>query len=142
MIGINNQNDLDNATGKNHTGKKANDPVRILTARSIMGDKVLNHSGEDLGKIEDIMINIDEGNIEYVIIAFGGFIGISEKFFAVPFTALTVDTDNHAFIIDRSRAEFESSPGFDRNHWPDANFHSQFSGNYGGFMGANTGADH
>ena len=142
MEQINNQNALDNTTGKNHTGKQANRPVRVLTAKSIIGDKISNYADEDLGSIEDIMLNIDDGKIEYVIIAFGGFIGMNQKYFAVPFDALTIDTKNHAFVYDQRRSVFENDPGFDKNHWPDANFHSLRSGNYGGFMGANTGADH
>ncbi|RAW02016.1 PRC-barrel domain-containing protein [Pseudochryseolinea flava] len=142
MEQINNQNALDNTTGKNHTGKEANKPVRILTAKSIIGDKISNCADEDLGSIEDIMLNIDEGRIEYVIIAFGGFIGMNKKYFAVPFAALTIDTKNHAFVFDQSRSVFENDPGFDKKHWPDANFHTTRSRNYGGFMGANTGSDH
>ena len=142
MSEFTNQNELDNTTGENHTGKHANQPVRVLTARSIMGDKVRNPSGEDLGRIEDIMLNIDDGRIEYIIIAFGGFLGYRQKYFAVPVEALTVDTKNHAFIFDQTRSAFENNPGFDKDHWPDANFHAQSTRNYRGFMGVNTGSDH
>jgi sporulation protein YlmC with PRC-barrel domain len=137
-----NENDLDNTTGKNHTGHRANEPLRILTASSITGDKVFNPSGERLGKIFDIMLNLESGKIEYIIIAFGGFLGIGQKYFAIPFVALTIDPDKHAFIFNQSRKAFENHPGFNKHHWPEANFHSQFSGSYGGFMGPNTGADH
>src|SRR5690348_4925744 len=101
-----NQNELDNTTGKNHGGRHANDPVRVLTARSIIGDKVFNDVGEDLGKVVDIMLNIDNGKIEYMVIAFGGFVGVNQKYFAVPFDALTLDTENHAFIFEQSRSAF------------------------------------
>lgn len=136
------ENELDNETGMNHTGKRANQPVRILTASSIVGDKVLNNKGEDLGKIIDIMLNLDNGNIEYVIIAFGGFMGLRQKYFAVPFVGLTVDPERRVFIVDQSRESFENHPGFDKDHWPEANFHSQLSRSYSGFMGPNTGTDH
>jgi sporulation protein YlmC with PRC-barrel domain len=142
MEQLENQNALDNSTGKNHTGKGANNPVRILTAKSIIGDKVTNPTGEDLGAIEDIMLNIDEGKIEYVIIVYGGFMSLNQKYFAVPFAALTVDTEQHAFLLDQGRSVFEENPGFDKDHWPDANFHSPMSNGYGSFMGANTGSDH
>ena len=142
MTEFTNQNELDNTTGENHTGKHANKPVRVLTARSIIGDKVINPGGEDLGRIEDIMLNIDDGTIAYVIIAFGGFLGYSQKYFAVPVSALTVDTKHHAFVLDQNRSDFENNPGFDKDHWPDANFHAESTRNYSGFMGVNTGSDH
>jgi len=50
----------DNATGENHEGKRANTPLRLLTATSIMGDKVFNRRNEKLGDIKDIMIDITE----------------------------------------------------------------------------------
>ncbi|HEY3405376.1 MAG TPA: PRC-barrel domain-containing protein [Ohtaekwangia sp.] len=93
-----NQHDPENITGENHTGMRANKPVRVLNAKSIIGDKLLNNSGEDLGTIQDLMINIDDGRIEYVIIAFGGFMSLNQKYFSIPFNALTVDTEQHAFI--------------------------------------------
>jgi sporulation protein YlmC with PRC-barrel domain len=136
------KNELDNSTGKNHTGNHANQPVRILTASSIIGDKVYNKTGDDLGKIMDIMLNVDEGNIEYVIIAFGGFMGMGQKYFAVPFEALVLDANLQAFIFDQNVASFENHPGFDKGHWPEANFHTQDTKYYGGFMGPNTGSDH
>jgi len=136
------KNEIDNITGQNHEGNRANKPVRILTASSITGDKVLNNAGEDLGRITDIMLNLNEGNIEYVVIAFGGFLGINRKYFAVPFAALTIDTERHAFIFDQSKDSFERYPGFDKDHWPQANFHTRNTVRYGSFMGSNSGSDH
>ena len=136
------KNELDNSTGKNHTGNHANHPVRIRTASSIIGDKVYNKTGDDLGKIMDIMLNVDDGNIEYVIIAFGGLMGMGRKYFAVPFEVLILDVDHQAFILDQNKESFENHPGFDKGHWPEANFHSQATRYYGGFMGPNTGSDH
>jgi sporulation protein YlmC with PRC-barrel domain len=136
------KNELDNSTGKNHAGSHANRPVRILTASSIIGDKVYNTTGDDLGKIMDIMLNVDKGNIEYVIIAFGGFMGMGRKYFAVPFEALDLDVDQQAFIFDQNKDSFENEPGFDKGHWPEANFHSPLTRSYSGFMGPNTGSDH
>ena len=133
----------DNLTGKNHTGNKPNTPVRFLTASTIIGDKVYNRLDEKLGDVKDIMLNINDGSIEYFIIEFGGFLGIGEKFFAVPFQALTIDTERHAFILDQSREVLEKAPGFDKDHWPETNSHifKDTSIYWGDFMGSNVGAE-
>lgn len=136
------KNELGNSLRINHASNDGNSPVRILTATSIIGDKVHNKAGDDLGKIMDIMLNVDAGNIEYVIIVFGGFMGMRQKYFAVPFEALTLDVDHQTFIFDQSRESFEKHPGFNKGHWPEANFHGQYTRYYGGFMGPNTGSDH
>ena len=134
----------DNLTGENHAGIKANTPVKYLTSSSIVGDKVYNHLGEDLGKIKEIMLDIREGKIEYVVIEFGGFLGIAEKFFAVPFKALSIDTERHAFILNQKREVLENAPGFDKDHWPETNSHgmSETSSYWGSFMGSNTGSEY
>jgi sporulation protein YlmC with PRC-barrel domain len=133
----------DNLTGENHEGHYANTPVKYLTSSSIIGDKVYNTTDENLGEIREIMLNINDGKIEYVVIEFGGFLGIGEKYFAVPFKALTLDTERHAFILKQSKEVLENAPGFDKAHWPETNSHvMEKTYNYwGSFMGPNTGAE-
>ncbi len=115
----------ENLTGVNPKGTHPNVPLKFLAATSIIGDKVHNEKGEDLGKIEDIMVDVTTGKIEYVVIAFGGFLTIGEKYFAIPFRLLKVDQENKAFIFNQSREVLEKAPGFDMNHWPETNFHPE-----------------
>jgi sporulation protein YlmC with PRC-barrel domain len=134
----------DNVTGVNDSGSKANTPVKYLTATTIIGDKVLNGSSETLGQVKDVMLNIHDGKIEYVVIEYGGFLGIGEKFFAVPFKALTLDTSKHAFILHQKKEVLENAPGFDKNHWPETNSHDMESSSqyWGSFMRPNTGSEY
>jgi sporulation protein YlmC with PRC-barrel domain len=115
----------ENLTGVNREGAHPNVPLKFLTASSIIGDKVHNAEGEDMGKIEDIMIDITTGKIEYVVIEFGGFLTIGEKYFAIPFRLLQVDAANKAFIFDQPKEMLEKAPGFDMNHWPETNLHGE-----------------
>lgn len=78
-----------------------------------------------MGAIEDIMIDITTGKIEYVVIKFGGFLTINEKYFAIPFNRLKVDPVKKAFILNESREMLEKAPGFDMSHWPETNFHKE-----------------
>ena len=135
-------NEQDNVTGTNHAGNKANQPLKLLTASSIQGNKIFNNEGEDLGKIMDLMLNLHDGTIQYVIIEFGGFMGFARKYFAVPFDTLTIDEERHAFILDQSLESFKNNPGFDKEHWPESNSHWERSRFTGSFMGPNTGSDH
>lgn len=133
--------DTDNQTGINHEGVHPNMPLRFLTASSIVGDKVRNLADENLGKIADIMIDLENGRIEYVVIEMGGFLGIGEKYFAIPFSLMQVDPANEGFILDQDKERLKNAPGFDKNHWPQTNEHYYDStGYWGDFMGPNTGA--
>lgn len=91
-----------------------------LSATSITGNKVHNPAGEELGKVEDLMIDLTSGEVTYAVVSFGGVLGIGNKLFAVPLQALKTDTENHEFVLDESKDRLENAPGFDKDNWPDA----------------------
>lgn len=93
---------------------------QMLSATTIKGTKVKNRSNEDIGKIQDLMINLEEGNIEYAVLSFGGFLGMGDKYFAVPMQALhfTRKDDNHHIKMDVTKEKLENAPGFDKDNWP------------------------
>ena len=115
----------ENLTGVNTEGKHPNVPLKYLAATSIIGDKVHNDKDEHLGAIEDIMLDVNTGKIEYYVIKFGGFLTIGEKYFAVPFNALKIDPVKKMFIFNESKEVLEKAPGFDMSHWPETNFHAE-----------------
>ena len=116
----------DNRTGVNHEGPAANDPVHRLTATSIIGDSIESSEGEDIGKIDNLMVNLRNGEIEYAVVEFGSFLGIGGKLFAVPFTELRPDPARKIFILNRDKEYLKQAPGFDKTHWPDTNDHTYF----------------
>jgi sporulation protein YlmC with PRC-barrel domain len=115
--------EIDNRTGVNHEGGSANTPVERLTASSIIGDSVENPQGEKLGTIDNIMINLDAGHVEYLVMEFGAFLGVGGKLFAVPFSEVKIDAEKRLFVLDRDKEFLEKLPGFDKLHWPDTNNH-------------------
>lgn len=91
----------------------------LLSASSITGDDVKNSAGEDLGKIEDLMIDLTSGKVSYVVLSFGGFLKMGDKLFAVPLEALKVNTADHCFVLNETKERLEKAPGFDKDEWPD-----------------------
>jgi sporulation protein YlmC with PRC-barrel domain len=132
----------DNQSGKNHEGSQPNRPVKFLTATSIIGDHVHNTASEHLGSIKDIMVNVIDGKIEYVVLEQGGILGIGEKLYAIPFALLKLNTRDELFILDVSKEELTKSPGFDKLHWPETNAHAfeDYNAYWGNFMGSNVGS--
>jgi sporulation protein YlmC with PRC-barrel domain len=92
---------------------------RILAASTLEGDKVRNSAGEELGKIDEIMIDIPSGKVAYAVLSFGGVLRMGNKLFAVPWSKLRVDQDEKCFILDVDKHTLESAPGFDKDNWPD-----------------------
>jgi sporulation protein YlmC with PRC-barrel domain len=125
----------DNLSGVNEGSLYPNKPLKYLTATSIIGDKVRNNLGEHLGEIKDLMICLDTGEIDYMIIEFGGFLGIGIKYFAIPLRLMRIDPEKKQFIFDQKKELLEKAPGFDLEHWPDTNIHLEDVHSYWSFMG-------
>lgn len=94
--------------------------IRALSASTLIGDDVRNPAGKDLGHVEEIMLDVNSGRIAYAVLAFGGFLGLGNKLFAVPWDALTLDGEEHAFILNVDEETLENAPGFDEDNWPQA----------------------
>ncbi|MGH7571844.1 MAG: PRC-barrel domain-containing protein [Gemmatimonadota bacterium] len=90
----------------------------VLSASTLKGDKVVNSQGEDLGKVEDFMLDLENGRIRHAILSFGGFLGMGDKLFAIPPETMRVDTKNKCLVLDLDRGRLENAPGFDKNNWP------------------------
>lgn len=88
---------------------------------TITGMEVKNTQGEDLGQIEDLVMELNSGDIRYAALSFGGFAGLGDKLFAVPWNKLTFKfgEDESYFILDIPEEKLKRAPGFDQNKWPD-----------------------
>jgi sporulation protein YlmC with PRC-barrel domain len=82
----------------------------LMGADTLIGDSVVNAADQDLGDIKEIMLDMQTGQVAYAVLSFGGFLGLGDKLFAVPWQALHLD-------IDKDR--MQNAPGFDKNAWPD-----------------------
>ncbi|WP_245313675.1 PRC-barrel domain-containing protein [Allofrancisella frigidaquae] len=89
-----------------------------LPASTLIGEKVVNYKGENLGKVKEIMVNPSSGKVAYVVVSFGGLLGMGDKLFAIPMTTFEVDTANSQFKLNKTKEELEQAPGFDKDNWP------------------------
>lgn len=120
--------------GKIKQTDRENNYRRVMAASTLNGDSVRNAAGEDLGNVDEIMIDIPSGRIAYAVLSFGGVLGLGNKLFALPWSALQVDEDEKCFILNVDKATLESAPGFDKSNWPDladTAFRSQVFRHYG-----------
>ena len=92
----------------------------FLTAKKINGDKVINMAGEHLGKIEDLMIDLENGRVAYAVLSFGGFLGMGNKLFAIPWRAIELKLYEHTLIITLNvdQEVLKKAEGFDKDKLP------------------------
>lgn len=106
----------------------------LLSSHTICSDSVRNRKGEELGEIKDIMIDTESGQVRYYVLSFGGFMGMGDKYFAVPPQAISVDAENECLILSIEKERLESAPGFDKEDWPnmaDETFRDEIYDYYG-----------
>lgn len=93
---------------------------QVLSASSITDDKVVNDAGEHLGNIQDLMIDLESGRIAYVVLSFGGLLGVGNKLFAIPWEVFKISFHDKKFVLDVPKEKLKEAPGFDKNNWPDS----------------------
>ena len=89
-----------------------------LSASTLKGDAIKNLNDEKLGDLEEIVIDLESGRVAYGVLAAGGFLGMGEKFFAIPWDMFTVDADDHSLVVDLNKEVLDDAPGFDKDNWP------------------------
>ena len=90
----------------------------LMGASTLIGNEVVGRDAETLGKVTEIMLDVLSGRVAYAVLSFGGFLGMGNKLFAVPWSALVLDTMNKRFMLDVEKERLDGAPGFDKDHWP------------------------
>ena len=93
----------------------SNSPVK---ASSMIGTDVINPKGDDLGDIKEVVIDPSTGKVAYAVVSFGGFLGLGEKLFAIPYSAFEYDADQNKYVLNVNKERLEDAPGFDADNWP------------------------
>jgi sporulation protein YlmC with PRC-barrel domain len=94
----------------------------IFTTSRIIDRRVTNPESENLGKIEELVVDLESGRIVYAVLSFGGLWGLGEKLFAIPWEAFRLIPGEAAietFVLEGiTREKLENAPWFDRDSWP------------------------
>ena len=104
-----------------------------VRASKLIGKNIENSQQKNVGEINDIVLNADTGEIQYLAVTYGGFLGVGNKMFAVPFEAIKVqrdpddpdDPDDYVLVMNVTQKQLEGAKGFDEDNWPtsaDKNF--------------------
>jgi len=89
--------------------------MTFVPATEIKGSRVVNVKEENLGKIEEVMIDSEQGRIAYVVLSFGGLLGMGNKLFAIPWESLEYNRGDYILRLDKSI--LEKAEGFNEEAW-------------------------
>ena len=91
----------------------------VVPAKKMIGSSVVNTHHEDLGKIEDLVLDAGTaGRIAYAVLSFGGFLGMGDKYFAIPWNAFHFDLPEKRAVLNVDKKLLENAPGFEKDTWP------------------------
>ena len=90
-----------------------------IKTSNIIGTNVVSPKNEDLGKVEEVVIDVFNGRIAYLILSFGGFLGMGGKLYAVPWKALHYDNELGVYVLNLAKEQIERAPGFEKETWPE-----------------------
>ena len=93
--------------------------ARFIPTNRLRQYDVVNTKGQDLGQVQTFVVDMVARRIAFVIVSFEGFMGISDKWFAMPLDLLTWSIEKKKFILDMSEEVLKEAPGMDKNKWPD-----------------------
>lgn len=92
----------------------------VVSTSKIVGEAVVNRENDDLGKIQELVIDAEAGRVAYAVLASGGFMGMRNRLFAMPWDAFEFATTEHKLILDVDKEKLKAAPGFDKDaKWPD-----------------------
>jgi sporulation protein YlmC with PRC-barrel domain len=105
------------------TPQNPNQKVLVSTtfrASKLMGLHVRNTAGEKLGTVDDMVVNVATGKIDYVAMGVGGVLGLGEKLLAIPYSEMKFNfgKDENFFVVNMSLEKVKAAPGFDKRDWP------------------------
>ncbi|MGH9736332.1 MAG: PRC-barrel domain-containing protein [Candidatus Acidiferrales bacterium] len=98
--------------------RQSPDAYTIIAKKSLIGTKVINTAREDLGSIDDLAIDASTGRVAYAILSFGGWLGMGNKYFAIPWEALNFNPSEKAVVLSVEKERLKNAPGFDKDDWP------------------------
>lgn len=93
-------------------------PWQLRMGSTIIGSNVKNPQGQNLGKVHDLVIHPQDSRVVYAVLSFGGILGLGEKLFAVPLSALQRAADMDTFILDLDQERLQTAPQFNQHNWP------------------------
>ncbi|HKQ48449.1 MAG TPA: PRC-barrel domain-containing protein [Phycisphaerae bacterium] len=85
---------------------------------SVVGRKVVTTTHEDIGKVEDVVVDPRSGRILYGVVSFHPTVGVGEKLYPIPWDSLEMPADNSTVVLKVERDRLRNAPSFVRTEWP------------------------
>ncbi len=110
--------------------------TRAIPASKVSGTDVYNTVGEHIGQVQDIVLDKMSNNVMFAVLGFGGFLGIGEKYHAMPWSMLDYDKEKGGYIVSLDKESLKNAPAYELDdllkgdgaaHAPSLDYYSRFN---------------
>jgi sporulation protein YlmC with PRC-barrel domain len=94
----------------------------LIASDKVEGMPVFRPSGERIGTIARVMIDKLTGKVAYAVMSFGGFMGIGEDYYPLPWSLLKYDANLDGYAVDLREDQLKGAPKYSKDEsWDWAN---------------------
>ena len=111
---------------------------RLIASNKVEGTAVYNRQAERLGSVYNFMVDKRSGQVAYAILSFGGFLGIGDSYYPLPWKSLSYDPRQGGYVVDLDKDKLQGAPSYERSDspdWDNSGFGRQIDDFYGPFPG-------
>ena len=101
-----------------------------VSSLDVEGTNVYDRQGNQIGEIDHLMIDKISGRVTYAILSFGGFLGIGNNHYPIPWSALSYDVSVDGFRTNVSEAQLKNAPDYDDDSWQNRDWETRVHTNY------------
>jgi hypothetical protein len=107
---------------------------RLIASDKVEGTAVYNRQGERLGSVYNFMVDKRTGQVPYAVMSFGGFLGLGDSYYPLPWKALTYDTGMGGYVVDIDKDRLQGAPSYAASEavdWSDPTYGRRIDEYYG-----------
>lgn len=106
----------------------------LISSDKVEGTNVYDASGNELGTIHSVMIGKRDGHVAYAVLSFGGFLGLGQSYYPIPWKNLTYRRDHDGYVTNVTEEMLTGAPHYesaDANSWSDRGWRGSVDTHYG-----------
>lgn len=91
---------------------QSRETTSLIGSDKVEGTDVYGADQKKIGKLERVMIDKISGKVAYAVLSFGGFLGIGEDYYPVPWTTLKYDPNLGGYLVNLTRDKLDKAPKY------------------------------
>ena len=99
-------------TSTQPTATASDETTSLIGSDKVEGTAVYGADGQKIGKIERVMLDKVSGKVAYAVLSFGGFMGMGEEYYPVPWSTLKYDTSLGGYRVNLTKGQLEKAPKY------------------------------